>query len=235
MIKKWLHIDEMSGDLWILPIWNTINKLIKEGMIDPVPKDCRDLGLHISARLNMLPVILFRLNNEASELFELAENHELEYEYTSHSQGKPFGMPDDWKTNILIDIDSLLFELNSVCELMETFLEKMSHHAGKPVKKEEAGLEIRKIIEKAKQDSDWLEVLEAHRNFFAHPAAPYIAVDITKGPGKYDLVIMKETLKSFHDVNAFFKLSALDDIVSGFSLAMPVLQKAIIAMFPSGQ
>lgn len=31
--KKWLHISETGSDPWVLPIWASIHKAIKEGRI----------------------------------------------------------------------------------------------------------------------------------------------------------------------------------------------------------
>ncbi|MDD5451747.1 MAG: hypothetical protein PHT49_07645 [Desulfovibrionales bacterium] len=231
MINKWLHINEMGGDPWVLPIWNAVIEATKAGKIDPVPKEISELGLYISTRLNILPRIVSRLNTEGKELFLASEHHETKYESAVGKQGYVFTIDDNLKYNLLADIDSILFELNSVCELMSTLFEKLYSHAGKYIKKNRVGFEIRKVIENAGQKADWFQNLDAHRNFFIHEGSPYIAIDISKGSGKYDLIIMKQNLKSFNDPETFIVLSELDQIVRGFALAKPIIQKALISLF----
>ncbi|MBU4421087.1 MAG: hypothetical protein KKH84_08810, partial [Proteobacteria bacterium] len=95
----------------------------------------------------------------------------------------------------------------------------------------EVGLIIKKIIEGAGKSSEWFVVLDNQRNFFMHEGAPYFAVDVTEGPGKYDLLIMRENIKIFHDHSKFIKLSEINSIMEGFSIAKPIIQKHLIELY----
>jgi hypothetical protein len=64
-----------------------------------------------------------------------------------------------------------------------------------------------------------------------YEAALYFAVDISKGPGKYDLLLMKERVKLFGDHSKFIKLSEINSIVEGFSLAKPIIQRHLIKLY----
>ena len=231
MVEKWLHINEMGGDTWVLPIWSAVIEATRSGDIDPLPKEVSELGLYISTRLNILPRIIVRINSEVKELFLAAKSHENKHEFNSAKQGYAFTIDTNLKYNLLMDIDSILFELNSVCELMVTLFEKLYFHAGKPIVKGKVGLEVKRLIEKAGQDAGWFQNLDNHRNFFIHEGAPYIAIDISKGVGKYDLIIMKKNLKSFDDPKDYIMLSEINQIVHGFALAKSVIQKSLITLF----
>ncbi len=231
MIEKWLHINEMGGDPWILPVWSAVIKATRSGDIDPIPKELSELGLFISIRLNILPRIIARINSEVKELFLASESHESNHEFSDGTQGYAFTIDTNLKYNLLADIDSILFELNSVCELMSALFEELYFHAGKPIHEGKVGFEIKRVIEKTGQDAGWFQNLDLHRNFFIHEGAPYIAIDISKGVGKYDLIIMKKNLKSFGDPKDFIMLSEINLIVQGFALAKPIIQQALIALF----
>ena len=89
------------------------------GKASPIPKvDKSKLGLSISTRLDMLPRIVDRLNNNVMKVFEAAKKHKIENISTKHKEGFVLDIDEDLKFNLLIDIDSLLIKLNSVCELM---------------------------------------------------------------------------------------------------------------------
>lgn len=231
MIDKWLHIEELSGDPWVLPIWSSVNDAVQKGKINCLPTEVYEPGVYISTRLNILPRIVKRINAEVIDLFKLAERHEEGNVFTKTREGYVLRIDNDLKYNIICDIDSLLFELNSVCELMSKLFESLYYHAGKPLKKNEVNLKIKAIIENAKQDQSWFFELDGHRNFFIHNAAPYIAIDINNGTGNYELLIMKENLRSFEDSGKFIKLSELNKIVQGFINSKSIIQNDLISLF----
>jgi hypothetical protein len=113
---------------------------------------------------------------------------------------------------------------------MTTFFEIIYKHVGYKLNKKEAGLRIKKIIESKGLDTKWFQDLDDQRNFFIHEGAPYFAIDVSKGPKKYDLLIMKENLKSFNDNSKFVRLSKLNEIVQGFLSARLTLQQHLIEL-----
>ncbi len=165
---------------------------------------------------------------EVKQLYRSAENHESKHVYQNDVEGYAFKIDNDLKYNLLIDIDSILFELNSVCDLMSSLFEKLYLFSGKSICKKKVGLELKKLFNKGGFNSDWFQKLDNHRNFFVHEGAPYLAVDITKGFGEYDLIIMKKNLTKFDDPDEFLKLSDLNQIVSGFVKAITIIQEKLI-------
>jgi hypothetical protein len=179
----------------------------------------------------MLPRIVNRINDEVNKVYKATKTHGKEHVFTLQKEGYVFDIDDNLKFNLLLDIDSLLFELNSVCELMTSLFYVLYTNIGRQIKKKDVGITIKGIIEAAGNSSEWFQELDSQRNFFMHEAAPYFAVDISKGPGKYDLLIMRENIKFFDDHSKFIKMSEINSFVQGFSLAKPVIQRHLIELY----
>ncbi len=233
MPKKWIHINYKVGDPWIGSIWAAVNDAERSGKAYPITKEVKSqLGLSISTRLDMLPRIIHRINVDVSQVYEATEKHKSEHVFYSNHEGYVFDIEENLKFDLLIDIDSLLFELNSICELIRTlFWILYSASLGIKIEKNQAGLQIKKIIEQSGNSADWFIMLDNHRNVFMHNAAPYFAVDVSEGPGKYDLLIMKENIKCFDDHEKYIALSEIDSIVKGFSIAKPIIKQHLIEIF----
>ena len=90
---------------------------------------------------------------------------------------------------------------------------------------------LKRIIEEAGESWNWFQELDNQRNFFMHEAAPYFAVDITKGHGNYDLLIMRENVKTFDDHSKFVKMSEINGVVKGFSSAKAIIQSHLIQLY----
>jgi hypothetical protein len=182
-------------------------------------------------RLNILPRIVTRINADVKELYSVTEKHEKRHVFTKDKDGYSLRIDNDLKYNVISDVDSLLFEIHSVCELMTTLFQSLYSHAGKVLDEDKVGLKIKSIIENAGQDASWFSDLASHRNFFIHEGAPYIAIDISRGFGNYELLIMKENIKTFENKDKFITISELNDIVQGFIDSKPVIQNDLIDLF----
>jgi len=231
MVKKWISLSELGGDRWIIPIWGAVVAAVNAGKVRQLNQEVQERGLAISIRLNMLPRIIDRINTQCDEVYSIIESHEQEHEFTPQQEGYAMIIDDELKYNLLVDIDSLLFELNSCCELMNKLFEELYKHVGNPIKEKQVGTRIRKILEEKELNTDWFIMLDEHRNFFIHEGAPYVAVDISNEPTVYDLLIMKENIKDFNDSSKFLRLSDLNTILHGFSKAKPVIQSHLAGLF----
>ncbi len=231
MVTKWLHLNELSGDPWILPVWNAVNTAVKAKKVRRLPDACYKLGLHVSTRLNILPRVVHRVNKGASQLLASAKLHGPEHIFTKSGDGFAFPLDNDLKYCLLADIDSLLFELNSACELMMQLFAHLHSHVGCPIKKGEIGKAVREALGGKLEDSAWFQSLDKHRNFFIHEGAPYLAVDISEEPDAYDLLIMRSNVRRFTTPRQYVALSEVNSIVQGFLAAKTKLQKHLISLF----
>jgi len=143
-----------------------------------------------------------------------------------------FPSDDTRKYELLLDIDSLLFEVNAAADLIRSFFVLLHKHVGRPIAKKAVGKKLQEILAAAGQDTRWFRQLDNHRNFFIHNGTPYIAVDLTRTDDDiYDLLIMKETLRDFRDTAKFLRLSDLGLIVRRFATMKPALQEHLIGLF----
>lgn len=231
MVLKWVHLTELGGDPWILPIWNAVNEAVRAGKVAPLGKELRELGVRISTRLNFLPRIIYRVNTSVYKLYDVVAQRRPEQEFSQTTEGVAFDVDNNLKYELLVDLDSLLFELNSVCELMGKLFEGLHNHAGQSMPKSGFGHSIRSILQEAGEDPSWFVKLDTNRNFFMHEGTPYVAVDISNAPADYDLIIMKESIKKFDDPSKFIRLSDINDIVQGFRLSRPIVQSYLKSLF----
>ena len=187
MVDRWIHIQDSGGDWWIQPIWSEINKSVERKKVAQPNDEMRSLGLHLSTRLDMLPRINKRVNEDVKELYTVMKKHETKHITTLQKRGVGYQIDNELKYQLLIDIDSLLFETNSCTELMQKFLVKVYQHLDLTIGSNNIGWEIRKLLTKKGQNVSWFVDLDVNRNFFTHEGSPYLAVDITD-PINYDLL-----------------------------------------------
>jgi len=127
----------------------------------------------------------------------------------------------------LLDVDSLLFEFESCCELITKFVAKVHTLAGDDVEDSRAGEKVKEIVVAAGTDISWYTALVRDRSHFIHNAAPWLAIDLSE-PSSPDILIMKENLREFSNTEQFVRLSDLRGVVGGFVESVVVLQKHLI-------
>lgn len=234
VVTDWLHLDYRPKNAWILPIWTAVNKATETGKCEKVTpgSDLGELGLGISTRLEMLPLIAARVREETNKLFQATKNHKDEHVFKEGKDGVAFpnkGIEKDIYL-LIIDIDSLLFELKATCDLIEKLFIRLYNHAGKKLHKKKGGKLIKDDLEREGEDASWLADLNNLRVLFIHKTTPYLAIDISSAD-KYDILIMKENLTSFSDNKKFIKLSKIDIILQGFHKSMIFRQRYLVALF----
>jgi hypothetical protein len=231
-VTRWLQIDYLVADPWILPIWTAINRAAQRGAAISLTDELGELGLHVSTRLSMVEALIRRVNAGAQHLAQLIAARQPHHEFTQPDNAYAFPLPDDFKYAFLVDLDALLFEVNSSCELMTRLFERVYEHAGKALPVPSVGRSIGKVLEAAGQNAAWFAKLAGHRHLFIHEAAPYFAVDLSGADtGQYDLLIMKRNLRPFADESAFVRYSELKEIVRGFQQAKPAVQRHLAGLF----
>lgn len=215
----------------MLPIWTAANEAVKSGRGVPLSAEVCRLGLHVSTRLNILPRVVQRVNTDTSHLLSKMKGHGPEYVFTKAQEGFAYPVDHDLKYSLLADIDTLLFELNSACELMSRLFSLLHTHVGQSIPPKKLGKAIADVLVQDSQDAGWFVSLDKHRNLFMHEGAPYLAIDISNEPETFDLLIMKENVRVFTDPKTFVALSEINVIVQGFMAAKQRLQEHLVSLF----
>ena len=204
---------------------------VESGKVTALSPEVYRLGLHVSIRLNILPRVVQRVNSSTSLLYEKTKEHGPEYVFTEAKGGYAYPLDNDLKYSLLADIDALLFEFNSACELMTHLFGLLRAHVGQPIPPKQLGKAISDVLSQNTQNASWFVLLDKHRNFFIHEGAPYIAVDLSNEPATLDVLIMKENIKTFTDPDTFVSLSDINLIVQGFIAARRQLQDYLVSLF----
>jgi len=230
MVAKWLHLEELGGDPWVLPIWTVVSAAVAAGKVPAISKELSEMGVHVSTRFNVIPRIINRLNDEISDIYKTARTHKPGHVFTEKSKGKALRVDNDLKYHIIADIDAFLFEVNACAELMHRFFQLLHGHAGSPVADADLTKKISGALKKHGVAADWFCMLDRNRNFATHKGTPYLSIDVTND-GAYELLIMKENLTRFDESKKYFRYSELVAIAKGFSAAKEALQKCLIDLF----
>ena len=226
-IKKWLHLSD-SGE----PAWNVrIRTAIAHAGRGELPYEVDVLGYSITLKLRMLSRSLNRLNEQCRKLFERARDHDARHIYSAENPkgGEAFKIDNDLQYELMLDVESLLFELDSTCEFITKFLGGVYDHLGIQHTKKNLGQDIGKIIAREDGDNSWYTLLSKERNFYIHEGAPYHAIDVSGDT--YDLIIMKDNLENFDDVTKYTTLSELDRVVKGLDHGARVIRDHILDLY----
>lgn len=165
MVMRWLHLDERGGDPWVLPIWTAVNKAIASKRVTRITSEMSELAVHISARLNVLPRVIVRLNSEETSLLAaVKESYGPKHAYTIRGEGTTIVVDNNLKYKLIADIDSLLFEVNSCNDLMRTFFGLLHNHAGRPISPDNLTRTLRDALAKQGVSGGWFKLLDRHRH-----------------------------------------------------------------------
>lgn len=229
-VARWLHLQMLGGDPWILPVWAAAHEATRAGKVQPLTDELGQLGLHISTRLDILPRIVQRIMRGTSELYEAAKGHGPEHVFTETAPGYAFPVDDDLKYQLITDIDALLFEVNSCWELMRKLFQLVRAHVGRPIVggRDRVTDELRAAL--GAGSDEWFRWLDRHRNFVAHEGTPYLAIDVTDDD-RPELLVMKENPTTFDNRDEFFRYSELAEVARGFNGAKQALQTHLIELF----
>ncbi|MFN8179094.1 MAG: hypothetical protein U0167_14280 [bacterium] len=227
MVQRWVHLKFELENAWANRIWTAYLRAQAAGRVPPLPSDAGELALHITTRLNMLPHLIRRMNAGAKGVYAAVRDVPSTHVSDRTNEGYAFRVEASLKYELLLDVDSLLFELNALCELMGLLLARIRELARDPVERTEIGPLLRRIVVAASQDAEWFETLDTHRNLFSHAAAPYLAVDVSD-PKRPDILVMKRNVDEFSDPTTYVRLSELARMVAGFGAAVAALERHLI-------
>lgn len=219
--KKFLHITYNSQNTWGYAFWNAISSVtMKQNR--KLPQELQDgigdLILAVSVRIDYLPQIIKRINDGVLPLYEEMKTRDKSKDGYSYEPSEGIKLP------LLIDLNSFLFEVHGIVELLEEL--------GKMVLRRALGATVgndplvRTVLVSKGNPTEWLDSLVDWRNHFSHRGTPWIAVCLDAEP-TYDLLIMKNNVHQFKDTDLFFRLSELNGIRDGILTALKLVQDHI--------
>ncbi len=94
----------------------------------------------------MMPWIIKRINKQCKELWDIIEKRDKEDDYWNEHQGRALLLDDELKYNLIIDSESLIFELESCLELMRQFLLQIYEISNSKIRRKQINNEFKNII-----------------------------------------------------------------------------------------
>lgn len=213
---EYLHIAYIPQVGWILSIMsrllNSPDSQLRNAFQQWSGTPLKDLGFAITTRMHMLGLGIRRLNKRVQDF-----RNDLSADPTTLDlclkRASAFQTHDrDLPYELLLDMDSFIFETRSLYEIMGKFLKALFQILFSR-KIEEADLVS--VLSNRQIDTRWILELREHRKLFFHDTAPWIAARIERQPMKLDPVLLRTPMTNF-DPNDLIEFEALRDIYNGF-------------------
>lgn len=229
MANEYLHINYFLQENWLRKILTRLNQSSNDVLRRRIEKwgssPMSEMGLAIATKLTMLPLIVRRVDQQLDRLSEQLDDESMVKECLR--KGAVYPVKDkDLPYEILIDIDSFIYELRStyeivgkfVCEFFETILDAHVDES-----------KLQYLLNSKGFDTKWIQELRENRKLFFHETAPWIAVRIlSKEPFQFDLVLLKKNAKNFSNPDDYIHFKKLRCIYRGFASSLGELQQLII-------
>jgi hypothetical protein len=185
----------------------------------------KELGFAITTRMHMLGLCIRRLNTQVSKLRDEVASDPIQRE-DSLSAGTAFALKDQQLPyELLLDMDSFLFETRSLYEIMGSFLAELFRTLFDRNLMES---DVKSILEAADIDTRWVDELRRNRILFFHKTAPWIAVRVEGEDTNCDPVLLKRQVITFDDPDTFVEFAGLREIYDGFINSITELHRFIL-------
>jgi hypothetical protein len=184
----------------------------------------RELGLAIGTKLTMLPIVAARVNRQIQRLGDELDESRVD---RCLDRGSAYRLGDpSFPFEILVDLDSFLFESRSTYEIVGHFLKEFFRHIlGRDVSQEE----LQALLKAQGIDTQWIQELRDNRILFFHNTAPWIAIHIlSKRPLRFELVLLKKGAKDAATPEDHLHFEQLQAIYHGFASSLEALQRWVI-------
>jgi len=185
----------------------------------------KELGLAITTRMQMLGLCIRRLNAQVHKLRDEVASDSVQCE-DSLARGAAFALKDQQLPyELLLDMDSFLFETRSLYEIMGTFLGELFRTV---FDRDVTQSDVKSILEAADIDTRWIDELRTNRILFFHKTAPWIAVRVDGEDMSCDPVLLKRQVITFDDPDTFVEFARLREIYDGFVSSITELHRFIL-------
>jgi hypothetical protein len=228
MTNNYLEINYEPTERWVRPILARLHQssstIIKERMKAWGETPLRELGLAIGTKLTMLPVVVARINRQIQLLRDQLDESRVDQ---CLNQGAGYGLSDRaFPFEILVDLDSFLYESRSTYEIVGHFLKEFfSHILGRDVSQGE----IQALLQCEGLDTQWIQELQENRILFFHNTAPWLAIQIlSKTPLRFELVLLKKVARDAAGFGDRLHFKQLQAIYHGFASSLEALQRWVI-------
>jgi hypothetical protein len=224
-----LHIDYVPENGWVLTIMsrllNSSDPELRKAFERWSETPRVELGFAITTRMHMLGLCIRRLNNRVAQLREELKSDIPKVEDALARQSVFTPRDKDLPYELLLDMDSFIFETRSLYEIVGKFLvELLRTLFGRALKE----ADLRSILADNNIDTRWIAELRENRKLFFHETAPWVAVEVEIEKMKFDPILLKRNVITFDDPDSFVSFTQLRDIYDGFVGSVSELHRFVM-------
>src|SRR5258706_15469147 len=111
---EWIQLNEAPNDQWVLPIWTEANLAIKRGAVRPIPPAMSELALHVTTRLNIVPMAWKAASDKSTALItDATRRARVENIFRPGQPAYALSMSMTPAYEFILCIDSALFETHA--------------------------------------------------------------------------------------------------------------------------
>jgi hypothetical protein len=227
--SQYLHIAYLPEVGWVLSIMsrllNSHDPRLRNAFEQWSQTPLQNLGFAITTRMHMLGRSILRLNARVSELRNEISSNIKEIEICL-LKGSAY-MPKDRELpfELLIDMDSFIFETRSLYEIMGKFLVALFDLL---FDRKITEAELQSVLSAHNIDTRWITELRENRKLFFHETAPWLAVEIQMPEVKADPVLLKKPACSFKGPDDFVRFASLRGVYEGFINSITTLHQFVM-------
>lgn len=229
MATQHLHINYVPETGWVLTIMtrllNSADPQLRKAFEDWSDTPLMELGFAITTRMHMLGLCIWRLNRQVSNLRAELSGDLPQVEWAL-AEGGAFTLKDkELAYELLLDMDSFIFETRSLYEIMGAFLRELFRTLlGKAVTESD----LQAILSASNIDTRWIAELRENRKLFFHQTAPWVAVSVEGEEKKFAPVMLKRHEHTFDDPSSFVEFARLREIYDGFVASASELHRFVM-------
>ncbi len=214
-------VEYLAADHWVLPVWGAVFKAESQKRIPRLSRNqrlkMRNLGLSITLKREFVRHLMKLLKPQLIGLRDFLNNTELpEPKFAIR-------VPADIRNNILVYMDALLFELQSVIELTEQVAKFCLGLTSLPGKKRAEWV-------KRYFRGWWRTRIKNARNLYTHQSAPYFDLDFDRAP-EYDLLFTVKHPEEIKKPSDYIRFNDILEAAQGmFDATTSVKEKVVLVL-----
>ena len=229
MQVQYIHLAYLPSSGWVLQIMSkllqSVSPQLRNAFDEWSDTPLKELGIAITTRMHMLGLCVRRLNARVADLRREIEADSSQLD-AALAEGYAFKLKDsELPYELLLDMDSFIFETRSLYEIMGKFLVTLFDVL---FARQLTEADLPSILAEKGVDTRWIVELRENRKLFFHQTAPWLAVQVEREAMNFNPVLLKTASATFDDPNKFVDFATLRAIYEGFVNSAAELHRFIL-------
>jgi len=208
---EYFHVSYIPPDDWVRPIITRLRQSSSAGLRqcaeDWGASPLSELGIAVATKRAMLPITVARVNEALEHMIAEfnAKPEEVDWCLSRPLLKGAFCTKDrSLPYQLLVDLESFLFEFRSTYEIVGRFLREFF---GRVLRRDLQEAEVVAVLETSGRDTQWVSMLKRERVVFFHHTAPWIVFEVERGERfRYRLVVLKKNSRDLSNPQDYVRL-----------------------------